>query len=78
MFKGMHMMDIREKECWKQFECSGRIEDYLSFVSSAGQTGCDRTGRKRKTGEGYSGEDEYAGIYMGDGNYSETDSRRRI
>lgn len=26
-----------EEKYWKQFESSGRIEDYLSFVNSTGQ-----------------------------------------
>ncbi len=56
-------MDIREKGCWEQFERSGRIEDYLSFVSSAKETGRDKTGQVRK--------DDHAGIYMGHGNHIE-------
>ncbi len=60
----MHKMDIREEECWKQFESSGKIEDYLSFVSSVSQMRKDVTGQVR--------EENYAGIYMGNGNHIET------
>lgn len=31
--KGMRKMDTREEKYWKKFENSGRIEDYLSFIS---------------------------------------------
>ena len=29
-----------EEKYWKQFENSGRIEDYLSFVNSTGRERC--------------------------------------
>ena len=43
---------------WKQFETSGKIEDYLSFVS----------GERQEMGEeSQTGESGHAGVYMGDG-----------
>ena len=47
---------------WKQFETSGRIEDYLAFVNSGGQ-GADRGDQAKENGD--------AGVYMGDGNHTE-------
>ena len=47
---------------WKQFETSGKIEDYLAFVDSAGQ--------EAKRGE-QTGESCDAGVYMGDGDHTE-------
>lgn len=57
-------------EYWKQFESSGRIEDYLSFVA------CDRqknTGRQDQAGE-----HRDAGIYKCDRDYFKADSRGGI
>ena len=48
-----------EEKYWKQFESSGRIEDYLSFVSNVRQE------RAR--------ENDHAGTYNYNGNYSEAD-----
>ncbi|MDE7353726.1 MAG: hypothetical protein K2O06_11865 [Acetatifactor sp.] len=45
-------------EYWKQFESSGKIEDYLSFVS------CER--REQDQGEQKLKEGSDAGIYFGD------------
>ena len=50
---------------WKQFEASGKIEDYLAFVSSVAQ-GADR-GEQAK-------EKSHAGVYMGDRDYIEADT----
>ena len=69
MNKGMHRMDIREEEYWKQFESSGRIEDYLSFVSSTRQIRQNRTGQAKE---------DHAGIYMGDRDHTEAVSGGRI
>lgn len=55
---------------WKKFENSGRIEDYLSFLS------CER--QERTAGTGRLEEDSDAGIYMCDRNHIEADSRGRI
>lgn len=57
-------------EYWKQFENSGRIEDYLNFVA------CDRQENTEK--ESRAGERTDAGIYMCDGNRIEADSRGGI
>ena len=48
-----------EEGYWKQFESSGKVEDYLSFVSSARQ-------EQIKKGN-------HAGLYMGDGNHTEAE-----
>jgi hypothetical protein len=45
-------------EYWKQFESSGKIEDYLSFVS------CERRERDSRGQKLEEGSD--AGIYFGD------------
>lgn len=63
-------MEMKEEEHWKQFENSGRIEDYLSFVSSVRQAEQDRTEPVK--------EDNDAGIYMGNGNHTETISCGRV
>ena len=48
---------------WKQFEISGKIEDYLSFIS----------GERQETDErSQAGESNHAGVYMGDGYDIET------
>ena len=51
---------------WKQFESSGRIEDYLRFVSKQRQE--TKRGNQAK-------EDGHAGVYLGDGNHTEAISR---
>ncbi|MCI8799675.1 C40 family peptidase [Acetatifactor muris] len=53
-----------EERYWKQFENSGRIEDYLSFVSS---------NRQETDMAGIAGEGGHAGIYIGDGHHFEAD-----
>lgn len=62
-----------EERYWKQFENSGRIEDYLSFVSSARQEGKDRAGQEGKDRAGQVRADGYAGIHYSDRNYTEAD-----
>ena len=52
-----------DQKYWKQFVSSGRIEDYLTFVSSQ-KEGTDTAGR--------TGEEVHAGIGNGDRNYIET------
>ncbi len=49
---------------WKRFEQSGKIEDYLSFVSNGKKT--------EETEEHPAKEDGYAGVYMGNGDHTET------
>lgn len=57
-------------EYWKQFENSGRIEDYLSFKACDGQEKTER--------DILSGEQTDAGIYMCDRNHIKADSRGGI
>lgn len=57
-------------EYWKQFENSGRIEDYLSFV--AGERQGDEEGKR------HTAEHRDAGIYMCDRDHFEADSRGGI
>lgn len=59
-------------EYWKQFENTGRIEDYLSFVA------CDRQDTDNKGKEDQAGEHRDAGIYMRDRNHIKADSRGGI
>ena len=54
---------------WKQFEISGKIEDYLAFVNSA-YRGTERGEQTKEQGN--------AGVYMGDGDHTETDAGGRI
>ncbi|MCH5341145.1 MAG: hypothetical protein J1E01_06745 [Acetatifactor sp.] len=54
---------------WKQFESSGRIEDYLAFVSSVRRE-AERGDRAKESG--------HAGVYMGDGNHTEAESGGRV
>lgn len=77
-------------EYWKRFESSGRIEDYLNFVScerqerSASGAVFERNGTRDagSAGDGrpeiYSGEDSYAGQRDNDGNCIEAVSRGGI
>ena len=53
-------MDLRY---WKQFENSGKIEDYLTFAA------CSRQEESRRTEQVK--EDSHAGAYICDGNGSE-------
>lgn len=79
-----------DMEYWKRFENSGRIEDYLNFVScerrEGGAAGTDSTGNAAWDGgllrkdrmEGRSGEDLHAGKRNIDRNHIEAVSRGRI
>ena len=57
---------------WKQFESTGKIEDYLSYKASDSQRPRTVAGCKSDY-EGY-----HAGVYTGDGNGFETVSHGRI
>ena len=60
-----------DEKYWKQFEASGRIEDYLTFVSKRGEAeGTNRTEQVGQSG--------HAGIYNRNGNDTETISHRGI
>lgn len=61
-----------EEKYWKQFESSGRVEDYLSFVSSTRGIWKDTD-----SGEGER-ESSHAGIHHFDGDHPETVSGGRI
>lgn len=54
---------------WKQFENSGKIEDYLNFVSSTRQE-TEREKTAKEIG--------HAGVYMGDGDHTEADTGGRV
>ena len=54
-----------KEKYWKQFENSGKIEDYLSFVSSTKQEESAKTGQMEVK--------RHAGIYRSDRNYTEAD-----
>lgn len=54
---------------WKQFESSGKIEDYLAFVANTGQE-AERKNRAKESG--------HAGVYMGDGDHTEADTGGRV
>lgn len=57
-------------EYWKQFENSGRIEDYLSFVFNGG--------RETDAEQNAAGEASDAGIYHGNRDYIKTVSGGRV
>ena len=65
--KGMLKMNL---EYWKQFENSGKIEDYLSFKAYDSK---ESTGKNSRTGE-----QADAGIYKCDGDHIKADSRGGI
>lgn len=65
---------------WKQFEHTGKVEDYLSYVSGREYTSSQITkedngpeGQRQGTGV-----NPYAGIHIRDGNRVETDAYRGI
>ena len=53
-----------EGRYWKQFESSGKVEDYLSFVSRVKQ--------------GQTEKGNHAGTYIGDGDYTEAEPGGRV
>lgn len=57
---------------WKQFEHTGRVEDYLSYVAK------ENVASSEKTGASETGVNPYAGIHMGNRNDIETDAYRGI
>jgi len=66
---------------WKQFENTGKIEDYLSYKNSynavcgsATGEGAGAEGRNENLGQ--QGARPYAGVRMGNGNDIEADSFR--
>ena len=64
----MESGDVRmNMEYWKQFENTGRIEDYLSYVSVESRDAGYRDSAR--------GEEVHAGIYHGDRNHIEAVAR---
>jgi len=65
---------------WKQFEHTGKVEDYLSYVSGKEDT-FSQTVKEDKDPKGQqqgTGVNPYAGIHICDGNGIETDAYRGI
>lgn len=64
---------------WAQFEHTGKVEDYLSYVS---MQDTDSAGREKAedgdTEKDQAGANPYAGIHMGNGNDFKTDACRGI
>ena len=60
-----------DEKYWKQFESSGKIEDYLAFVSHERSTAAKNVTEQVKT-------DGHAGTYFCDGNDSEDLTRGGI
>lgn len=63
---------------WKQFEHTGKVEDYLSYVSG-GEYSSSQGIKEDKAPEGQqqvTGVNPYAGIHIRDGNGIETDAYR--
>ena len=60
---------ISEQESWKRFLTSGRVEDYLSYVSEA-RSEAGLVSKKA------AGDSSHAGVYRGNGDYIETDTYR--
>lgn len=62
---------------WEQFEHTGKVEDYLSYVSeisvSEGTAAIEKRGETDKAGV-----NPYAGIHMGNRNDIKTDACRGI
>lgn len=63
---------------WKQFEHTGKVEDYLSYVSEHTEVrplaGADAAGDRQEK----AGANPYAGIHMCDRDDIETDAYRGI
>ncbi len=55
---------------WNQFLTSGRVEDYLSYVSDC------RENMTAKVEADWVGESPHAGVYTGNRNHIETDAYR--
>ena len=60
-----------EPDLWERFLNSGRVEDYLNYVS------CSECGGKRDTVSSHpEGDGSHAGIYTGNRYHIETDAYR--
>lgn len=51
---------------WKQFESSGKIEDYLRFAAHSGRERKEENERKKEDGHHHMEEDSHAGTYFFD------------
>ena len=60
-----------DEKYWKQFEASGRIEDYLTFVSKREEAGATNRTEQVKQGG-------HAGIYNCNGNDTQAVSHRGV
>lgn len=61
----------KERDFWERFLNSGRVEDYLNYVS------CSGGGVKKDTvSSHWEGDGSHAGIYTGDRYHIETDAYR--
>ena len=63
---------------WKQFEHTGRVEDYLSYLSSGRENPQVKSKEDscKKTGRDKAGENPYAGIHMCNRDDIKTDAYR--
>ncbi len=59
---------------WKQFEETGKIEDYLKYRSNPFQEGLPA----QESAPASKGENPYAGVYMGNGNHTKAGACRGI
>ena len=79
----MGQREEQEKDSWNAFWGSGKVEDYLRYVSRKSDEGFDgakvfdtgSTGIFHETTEGVKDE-PYAGIYSSDRDHSQADSYR--
>ena len=62
---------------WKQFEHTGKVEDYLSYTSAAGKT-ANSMPKQEGSNRDKAGANPYAGIHMCNRNDIETDAYRGI
>ena len=65
---------------WTQFEHTGKVEDYLSYVSAAGLESMTGSSGRKDTDEGkrQAGANPYAGIHMCNRNDIEADPGGRV
>lgn len=64
---------------WKQFEHTGRVEDYLSYIAGVnGSKESENTCMPEKDKQDKVGVNPYAGIHMGNRNDIETGAYRGI
>ena len=66
---------------WKQFENTGKIQDYLTYSSLKNSEKKEDESAKLSASDEKAttaGVNPYAGIHMGNGNHIETDAYRRI